>query len=258
MRSATTRFGQRPGAAATRRPARTSRRPMAVALATVVILLVAGACSDDGDDVATGTSDPAATASGPAGSEGTEPTEGLGGPGTTDDAVTSATTDDETTSTSAHEGGIDTMDDASTEDRSGEATASGTALIEKVDVGRHEGYDRVTFQFRGDGVPGWDVGYLEPPVRQDGSGNVVEVPGDAVLGVRLFPASTVDLSGPELVEVYTGPDRIEGTGGVLREVVAVSDFEAQSRWALGLSDRVDFRVLTLEDPPRIAVDVRNH
>ena len=29
-------------------------------------------------------------------------------------------------------------------------------------------------------------------------------------------------------------------------------------WVAGLNDRVDFRVLTLQGPPRLVVDFRNH
>jgi hypothetical protein len=43
----------------------------------------------------------------------------------------------------------------------------------------------------------------------------------------------------------------------VRELVRTGDFEAVLTWAVGLGDKVDFRVLTLEDPPRLAVDFRN-
>jgi hypothetical protein len=44
----------------------------------------------------------------------------------------------------------------------------------------------------------------------------------------------------------------------VREVVRTGDFEAVLSWAVGLDDRVDFRVLTLDGPPRLVVDFRNH
>ena len=229
-----------PGAA--RRVARRRRRSVAVGVAGAALLLVAAGCSDDDGGVQAGGPTSAAT------SDTTVPT--------TAPSATSTTEHEGSTSTSGE--GIDPLDDADLEAKSGPATASGTALIERVEVGRHEGYDRVVFQFAGDGLPGWEVAWVDGPVRQDGSGEAVEVPGAAVLGVRLDPASIVDLSGVELEQVYDGPDRVEGTGGTVVEVVRASDFEAVSRWAIGLADRVDFRVLTLSDPPRLVVDVRNH
>ena len=55
----------------------------------------------------------------------------------------------------------------------GQTTARAIALLERVAVGRHEGYDRVVFQFRGEGLPGYRVEYVEPPLKEDGSGNPV-------------------------------------------------------------------------------------
>ena len=142
----------------------------------------------------------------------------------------------------------------------GTPEASEIALLERVAVARHEGYDRVVFQFR-NVLPGYRVEYVEPPLRQDGSGNVVEVDGNAFVVVRMEQASGFDLGTGEGELVYKGPRRISGAGAgtsVVREVVRIGDFEAVLNWAVGLDDRVDFRVLTLDDPPRLVVDFRNH
>jgi hypothetical protein len=73
--------------------------------------------------------------------------------------------------------------------------------------------------------------------------------------VRMEQASGFDLSVPEGALVYTGPRRISPDGtSVVREVVRTGDFEAVLTWAVGLSGRVPFRVLTLGDPARIVVD----
>jgi hypothetical protein len=40
--------------------------------------------------------------------------------------------------------------------------------------------------------------------------------------------------------------------------VRIGDFEAVLNWAVGLSDRVDFRVRTASAPARLIVDFRNH
>jgi hypothetical protein len=135
----------------------------------------------------------------------------------------------------------------------GEATSSETALLERVAVGSHEGYDRVVFQFR-DGLPGYRVEYAEPPLHEDGSGNVVELDGNAFVVVRMEPASGFDLTVPEGKLVYTGPRRLPGPGTPVLEVVRTGDFEAVLTWAVGLEARVPYRVLTLENPARIVVD----
>ena len=136
----------------------------------------------------------------------------------------------------------------------GEAQSSETALLERVAVAGHAGYDRVVFQFR-NGLPGYRVGYAEPPLHEDGSGNVVNLDGSAFVVVRMEPASGFDLSVPEGELIYTGPRRIPGGDtSVVKEVVRTGDFEAVLTWAVGLDARVAFRVLTLDDPARIVVD----
>jgi hypothetical protein len=130
------------------------------------------------------------------------------------------------------------------------------ALLERVALGTHEGYDRVVFQFR-NALPGYRVEYVEPPLHQDGSGDVVEVAGNAFVNVRMEPASGFDVGTGEGVLVYEGPRRIDGSSAgttTVREVVRIGDFEAQLNWAVGLDERVDFRVLTLDGPPRLVVD----
>jgi hypothetical protein len=164
------------------------------------------------------------------------------------------------TSTPAETDGIDPLEGAGTEPVVAEARGIETALLERVALGRHEGYDRVVFEFR-NVVPGYRVEYVEPPIREDGSGNRVDVAGSAIVVVRMEPASGFDLSVPEGELVYTGPRRLSGAESgtsVVREVVRAGDFEAVLNWAVGLSDRVDFRVRTLQGPPRLVVDFRNH
>ena len=165
-------------------------------------------------------------------------------PGT---SVTSPTATAEPTATEeAFEGG--------TEPVTGDAQAAETALLDRVALAGHDDYDRVVFQFE-NGLPGYRVEYVEPPLREDGSGNLVRLDGEAFVVVRMEPASGFDLSVPEGEMVYTGPRRIVGDGtSVVNEVVRTGDFEAVLTWAVGLDARVPFRVLTLEDPARIVVD----
>jgi hypothetical protein len=164
------------------------------------------------------------------------------------------TTTDATTTTSE---GIDPLEGAGTNVVVGNSTAAAIALLERVAVGRHEGYDRVVFQFRGEGLPGYRVQYMEPPLKEDGSGNVVQIDGNAFVVVRMEPASGFDLNTGEGELVYKGPKRVPGAS-VVQEVVRTGDFEAVLTWAVGLEEKVDFRVSTLSSPSRLVVDFRNH
>jgi hypothetical protein len=165
-----------------------------------------------------------------------------------------------TTTSTTTDGGIDPLEGAGTNPVEGESSGAEIALLERVAIGRHEGFDRVVFQFRNH-VPGYRVEYVEPPLKEDGSGNVVRIEGNAFVVVRMEQASGFDLSTGEGVMVYTGPRRLSGSDAgtsVVREVVRTGDFEAVLTWAVGLEERVDFRVRTASAPARLIVDFRNH
>lgn len=174
---------------------------------------------------------------------------------TTTGGTTTATTPTATTGTETG----DQLTGASTEPRTGEPQIEEIALLERVALARHEGFDRVVFQFR-NGLPGYRVEYVQPPIIEDGSGNRVDVEGDAFVTVRMELASGFDVSVGEGEMVYTGPRRLEGSDAgtsTVNEVVRTGDFEAVLAWAVGLDDRVPFRVLVLDSPARLVVDFDN-
>jgi hypothetical protein len=140
-----------------------------------------------------------------------------------------------------------------------QTSAKNVALLERVAIGRHEGYDRVVFEFRND-LPGYSVDYVQPPLKEDGSGNPVSVQGAAIVLVRMEPASGFDLNTGEGVMVYKGPRRLEGSDAgtsMVQELVRTGDFEAVLSWAIGLQKKVDFKVRTAASPARLIVDFRN-
>lgn len=133
----------------------------------------------------------------------------------------------------------------------------GAALLGDVRVAGHGGFDRVTFEFRDGDVPGYRVRFVDPPITEDASGNEVEVDGAAFLEIIMTPASGVDLSGETYEETYTGPARIGPSDTAsIAELVRTGDFEAVLTWHLGLGAEAPFAVGTLQDPPRLVIDVR--
>ena len=106
--------------------------------------------------------------------------------GKDDEPPVTTTTTTATTTTPALEG-------ASTAPVAWTSAITETALLSDVRVASHEGYDRVVFEFP-NGVPGYDVGYVEPPILADGSGEEVPVAGGAALVVRMEPALDADLT----------------------------------------------------------------
>ena len=159
------------------------------------------------------------------------------------------------TTTTTTSDGIDPLEGAGTDPVTGSATGDETALLERIAVARHEGYDRVVFQFRNH-LPGYRIEYRSPPFAEDGSGAPVDVAGAAFVVVRMEPASGFDLNTGEGELVYKGPKRLPGAS-VVKEVVRTGDFEAVLTWAVGLEEKVDFRVTTAASPARLIVDFRN-
>ena len=164
--------------------------------------------------------------------------------------------DDEasTTSTATSTDAPPTLDGAATDPVSSEATITETALLTAVRAATHPGYDRIVFEFR-NGVPGYDVRYVEPPVLADGSGEEVAVAGTAVLLVRMEPALDADLTQESAPETYTGPTRFSPDTAAVVELVRIGGFEAVLTWAIGVDGEQPFRVTQLESPARLVIDI---
>ncbi len=163
--------------------------------------------------------------------------------------------DDERPSTSTvTETTVSPLEGASTENVVVPAAITETALLTDVRSARQEGYDRVVFEFA-NGVPGYEVGYVERPIVADGSGDEVAVDGAAVLRIRMEPALDADLTQESAPRTYTGPSRFSPNTAVVIELVRTGGFEAVLTWAVGIDAERPFRVATFTDPPRIVIDV---
>ncbi len=130
------------------------------------------------------------------------------------------------------------------------AAAATAGRLVDVETGTHEGYDRIVFTFDG-ALPAYAVEVAGDPVRACGSGAPVAVEGEATLAVRFEGTAAHTEAGVPTVD---GSDRHLALP-VVRSLHLTCDFEAQVSWAAGLQTRSSFRVLTLDAPPRIVVDV---
>ncbi|MCF6744853.1 hypothetical protein E9529_11290 [Blastococcus sp. KM273128] len=118
----------------------------------------------------------------------------------------------------------------------------------------HGDFDRVVFELAGEGEAGWRVGYTGDP-RAQGSGDPVEVPGEAVLAITL---TNIALPGdaPEGVQPWEGAGRLTADDpAVLDAVVADTLFEGRYAFFAGLDARRPFAVAALDSPQRIVVDL---
>ncbi|HEX7089983.1 MAG TPA: hypothetical protein VF192_07590 [Longimicrobiales bacterium] len=133
------------------------------------------------------------------------------------------------------------------------SAGTGIATLTRVRTGMQDGHDRIVFEFPGSALPGYHVEYIGRPVRQCGSGEVVQLAGDGWLQIRMEPAQAHDEQGrPTITERAFSPGL-----PAIREARLTCDFEGQVTWVLGVSSPNPFRVLELPSPPRLVVDVRH-
>ena len=127
------------------------------------------------------------------------------------------------------------------------------ANIVDVRVGRHDGYDRVVFEFTG-GTPEVSLDRAEPPFTQDASGEPIEVEGESFLRLTMRGGTKQMDDG---TSSYDGSRDFDPGLPMLVDVIEGGDFEAQSTWYLGLEDEACVRVTLLEDEPRLVIDVEH-
>lgn len=126
------------------------------------------------------------------------------------------------------------------------------AVLVDVDYDACAGFERYVFEFEG-GVPGYRVRYVDKPIRECGSGNIVGVAGDAWLMMDFRPAQAHELNSGD-VTVSDRNRMLDFSNG--RQLVQVCDFEGHAEWVLGVGYPGRFRVTELTNPPRVVVDVK--
>lgn len=216
-----------------RRGAVHTARMRRTALVLTACLLATAACSDDPEPTSTGATSRPTTA--PAGSSApaSEPSPSRARPA---GAATPAAAFEADTSRDTAE------------------PTGGPLSVTAIRVARQDGYDRVVFELDGrePGSPGWQVEYVEDP-RRDGSGEPVDVAGEATLVVRVSGVGYPDDTGVEETRTAQVPRDTE----VVREVEVGSVFEGVFEAFVGTSGEAPFRVFRLADPARVVVDVRH-
>lgn len=131
-----------------------------------------------------------------------------------------------------------------------EVTGTSQGVLAEVRTGEHSDFDRITFEFQGDTLPGYRVEYITAATTC-GSGETVDVTGAAMLHVRFFPAAAHNEAGNP---TGTATDLTPGLPAI-QQATQICDFEGVVSWVVGVTAEADFRVTPLSDPPRLAVDV---
>lgn len=225
---------------------RRSRMPRfrAAVIATVGVTVLAASACGTGDDEVDLADD--ATPATPQATPTPDPTPT---PTPTSGSTDGAESDDDEEQTTTFDG--------DTEDVELEGAANQqTAVLDEVRIGRHDGYDRVVWEFSAGDRPRLWVQYVDE-ATEPGSGRTVDVAGEATIQMT---ASTATDYGAELYapnqQPYEGPERVKAADAdQVTEAVALGDFEATMEWAVGVDAVRPFRVEVLDDPLRVVLDV---
>ncbi|MCB7137929.1 AMIN-like domain-containing (lipo)protein [Cellulosimicrobium marinum] len=233
----------------TRRTNRTARGVAAATLALTLAACTAGGGDDDPTDASSTTASPSGTGTPTSGESPTDDS--------TDDPSDDATGDptDEPSTPADEADDAPVPFPANTDPDTQDPSADAMLTVTDVRVGHHDGYDRVVLELGGTGAPGWRVEYVDEP-RDDGSGNAVDVDGDAYLQVMISGSGYPFDTGVEEFDTSTpvpGPE-----DGEIEEVLLRGVFEGYTQAFVGVDDeRRPFRAFALEDPARVVVDVRD-
>lgn len=146
--------------------------------------------------------------------------------------------------------GISPLGDANREMKTQRAEPPAQLLVTDVRTGKHQGFERVVFEFEGNGEPGWFIDYTEDPAQQ-GSGHSIKYQGSTALNVNI--------DGTVLPFEMNRPDpnigTVPGQGGFVTEVISAGTFEGRSQFVIGLKEEHAYSVQVLKGPTRLVIDI---
>ena len=114
---------------------------------------------------------------------------------------------------------------------------------------RHDGFDRVVFDWRG-AAPGWKAAY--GTLVGEGTGTPIALTGNADLVIRFFPARAHDDAGRPTYKMTTV---LNPALPQVKQIKFGGDFEGYVTVGIGVGRRTGFKVFTLSSPPRVVVDI---
>jgi hypothetical protein len=131
--------------------------------------------------------------------------------------------------------------------------ATHVVLVQKAETACCNGFDRVVFTCEGFHHPTWKVRYVNPPIQQCGSGNNIAMTGNAFFQVSMDTAQAhTDAGQPTITERSRHLNCPN-----LKQLVLTCDFEAKVGFVLGLNSKKPYRVVELQNPTRLVIDVKN-
>src|ERR1700737_1012019 len=132
-----------------------------------------------------------------------------------------------------------------------------TATLTNIRPASHagDGYDRVVFDFNG-GIPSWDLTRQESAnFVRDPSGENVRLDGSAGLKLVFRGTDVYAPTSPGRILPGGPPSDLKPAYSSIREIAQIGSFERSLGYGIGLSSSRCVRVLQLNNPSRLVVDV---
>lgn len=128
-------------------------------------------------------------------------------------------------------------------------------VVQAMRAAAQDGYDRLVFEFAGDKVPGYSVQYDTKAVACGSGQDLTAFIGGgtapaAMLIVKMQPANAHNDSGAPTI-----PRDLSVNLSSIKRAFGICDFEADVTYAVALSAEKPFKVSTLNNPPRLVIDV---
>ncbi len=183
--------------------------------------------------------------------DGTTPAPQAASVGAVTDATPAVETEaTPTTGNASAGGGIAPLGDANTAMKTQRVEAPSQLLVTQVRTGKHQGFERVVFEFIGQGEPGWFIDYTDHPTQQ-GSGSPITYRGDTALNVNIDGTVLPFELGREDPKL----GRVDGQDGFVTEVISAGTFEGRSQFVIGMRGQHPYSVQVLHGPTRLVVDI---
>ena len=129
------------------------------------------------------------------------------------------------------------------------------ATLVNVRAAAQTGFDRIVFEFNGSQVPGYRVEYAEEAIACGSGQDLTEFIGDGekpagLMLVRLDNTVSHDEAGQP-----TAVRALRADLGSIVHAFRTCDFEGVVAYGISISDEQPFKVSTLNDPPRLVIDI---
>lgn len=121
--------------------------------------------------------------------------------------------------------------------------------IQNVQSACCQNFDRLVFAVDGIHEPTYTIQYAQSPFSDCGSGNPHSVPGNAWLTIKMTPAQG---HGTVTLPRDTSYDCAN-----LRHLSITCDFESDLTFVIGLNAKKPYRVIELQNPTRLVVDIKH-